>query len=275
MKRIWTGSLALLLSVGAAQAASFVAYGPSLGSEDTYLTNAGHTVTVWDDSTWQGATAGDFAAFDAILVGESSCGDPTVPSEFWANEALWAPLVTGNVLMHGFDDHNSDENDYDGLIVNCGEFASAGNGLGLCISIQCVDTDNAAPEGGFAGTFTVPGMGDFGLDGEGGNGIVIVAPEHPAMAGLTNDGLDCWGSSVHQHIQSFPNDFDVLAVDDGRICEEAPEGGGGGVTGPVIIARGRRVSIQEIPTLSTAALAMLAITLAALATLALKRRTRA
>jgi len=279
MKKFCTGSLVLLLPMTAAHAANLVAYGPSIGSEDTYVTDAGHTITLWDDATWQSATAGDFAAFDAILVGESSCGDPTAPTEFWANAPLWGPLVTGNVLMHGHDDHNDDENNYDGLIVNCAEFASAGNGLGLCISIQCMSSDRvAAPEGGFAGTFTIPGMGDFEVDGEDGDGIVIIAPEHPAMAGLTDADLDCWSNSVHQHIQSFPENFDVLAVDNGAFCEEdAPseaEGGGGGVTGPVIIARGQRVTIQEIPTLSTAGLALLATILAAFAAVALRRRVR-
>lgn len=275
MKRVWTGSLALLLSAAAAHAANLVAYGPATDSEVTYVTDAGHTVTVWNDATWQSATAGDFAAFDAILVGDGGCGDPTAPSELWANAALWGPLVTGNVLMHGHDDHNDDENDYDGLIVNCAEFASAGDGLGLCISIQCASiSDGNAPEGSNAGTFTIPGVGDFELDGESGDGIVIVAPEHPAMVGLTDAGLDCWGNSVHQHIQSFPDDFDVLAVDDGRICGDAPEGGGG-ATGPVIIARGDRILIQEIPTLSSAGLALLATVLAALAALALRRKARA
>lgn len=274
------GSLVLLLSATAAQAANLVAYEPALGDEDIYLTDAGHTVTVWDDATWQAADAGDFAAFDAILVGQGGCGDPTAPSGFWANAALWGPLVTGNVFMHGFDDHNSDVNDYDGLIVNCGGFASSGEGLGLCISIQCLNIDEvAAPEGGAEGTFTIPGIGEFEVDGESGNGIVIVAPEHPAMLGLTDAGLDCWGDSVHQHIQSFPDDFDVLAVDNGVACgdlgSDGAEAGEGGVTGPVIVARGREVLIQDIPTLSIPALVALAVALAALAALVLKRRARA
>jgi len=125
------------------------------------------------------------------------------------------------------------------VIVNCAEFASAGNGLGLCISTQCVSSDAvAAPEGGFAGTFTIPGMGDFELDGEDRDGIVILAPEHSSMAGLTGEELGCWDNSVHQHIQSLPDDFDVLAIDDGRLCGDTPEGEVG-VIGPVILARSR------------------------------------
>lgn len=278
MMRLWAGSLALLLSAAGAQAANLVAYGPSTDDEVTYVTGAGHTVTVWDDTTWQAATAGDFTPFDAILVGDNGCGDPNAPSELWANKALWGPLVTGNVMMFGFDDHNDTDNDYDGLVANCAEFTGSGDGLGLCISIQCVSlAAAAAPEGGSSGTFTIPGLGDFEVDGEDGDGIVIVAPQHPAMAGLTDAALDCWGNSVHTHIQSFPFDFDVLAVDNGTDCgdrTEAPEGGGA-VTGPVIVARSRRVTIQEIPTLSNVALATLAILLAAGAAVVLQRRARA
>lgn len=278
MKRLWAGSLVLFLSAAGAQAANLVAYGPATDDEVTYVTGAGHTVTVWDDATWQAATADDFAPFDAILVGENGCGDPNAPTELWANKALWGPLVTGNVLMHGFDDHNDADNDYDGLIVNCAEFAGSGDGLGLCISIQCVSLATAAaPEGGSSGTFTIPGLGDFEVDGEDGDGIEIVAPQHPAMADLTDAALDCWGNSVHTHIQSFPFDFGVLAVDNGISCgdrSEAPEGGGA-VTGPVIIAKSRRVTIQEIPTLSNVALAALAVLLAAVAAVVLRRRVQA
>ncbi len=277
MKRLWTGSLVLLLSTAGAQAANLVAYGPATDDEVTYVTDAGHTVTVWDDATWQAASAADFAPFDAILVGDSGCGDPNAPTELWANKALWGPLVTGNVLMHGFDDHNDTENDYDGLIVNCAEFAGSGNGLGLCISIQCVSLEaGAAPEGGASGTFTIPGLGDFEVDGEDGDGIEIVAPQHPAMTDLTDAALDCWGNSVHTHIQSFPFDFGVLAVDNGISCADGPEEpGGDGVTGPVIIAKSRRATIQEIPTLSTLALAAFAVVLAAVAAVALRRRVQA
>lgn len=276
MHRAWRWSLALLLSAAAAQAANVVAYGPATDEEVTYATDAGHTVTVWDEATWQGASAADFAPFDAILVGDDDCGDPTEPSGLFENAALWGPLVVGNVVMHGHDDHNSPENNYDGLIVNCTDFASAGNGLGLCISIQCT-TSNLAPEGGVPFSFTIPGMGDFEIDGQDGDGIEIVLPEHPAMAGLTDADLDCWGNSVHEHIQSFPSEFVVLAADNGLLCEfVGPESGegDGGVTGPVIIARGALGTIMAIPTLSSVALALLATALAAASILVLRRRIR-
>ena len=215
-------------------------------------------------------------------MGDSDCGDPTNPDGLWGNSALWGPLVTGNVLMHGFDNHNSAENDYDGLIVNCADFAAAGSGLGLCISIQCAEDNPLAPEGGdFEGTLTIPGMGDFELDGSSGNGIVIVNPGHPAMAGLTDADLDCWGNSVHTHVQSSPAAFEVLAEDNGVDCGDVAQGGdgdpegGGGKTGPVIIARGSVASILSIPTLSLAALALLAAVLGAVSILVLRRRSRA
>jgi hypothetical protein len=280
MKRPWILGFALwALSAGAAPAANLVAYGPATDSEVTYATDAGHVVTIWDDSTWQAATAGDFAPFDAILVGDDNCGDPTDPSGVWQNSSLWGPLVTGNVLMHGHDDHFPDDsaNRYDLLTANCADFASSGAGLGLCISIQCAreeERPEAVEGGSFSGTLTIPGLGDFELDDESGDDIDIVFPGHPAMAGLTDADLDCWGNSVHAHMQAFPEAFQVLAVDQAIDCVKArEEGGGGPVTGPVIIATRGYVPplIQEIPTLSPGALALLATLLGAASFLVLRR----
>jgi hypothetical protein len=283
MRNAWIPGLTLLLSAAAAPAANLVAYGPATDSEVTYATDAGHVVTTWDDTEWQAADAGDFAAFDAILVGDGDCGDPEEPSGIWQNSALWGPLVTGEVLMHGHDDHfpSDSANRYDLLTANCADFASSGAGLGLCISIQCTreeDRPEAVEGGGFSGTLTIPGLGDFELDGQSGDDIEIVFPGHPAMAGLTNEDLDCWDSSVHTHMQSFPEAFQVLAADAGGKCAQArEEGGGGPVTGPVIIATLGYTPplIQEIPTLSPAALAALASLLGVAAFLVLSRRRRA
>ncbi|MGE0641032.1 MAG: IPTL-CTERM sorting domain-containing protein [Thermoanaerobaculia bacterium] len=260
-------------------AGNIVAYGPSISSEGTYAENAGHTVTIWDDATWQTATANDFAAFDAILVGQNECGNFGTPTGMWTNSALWGPLVTGNVLMHSHDDHfgeevpeGSQDNRYDLVIARCADWTTSGSGLGLCISIQCADILEA-PEGPGSPNLNLPGIGLFEIERSSGDDIDIVNPSHPAMAGITDADLDCWGSSVHTHILQFPADFEVLATDTGLGCEETVTEGEGDGSGPVTIARGGvGSSILAIPSLSPAGLALLAVALAGGAIALLRRR---
>jgi hypothetical protein len=281
MKRIINLAVVGLLAAAGAQGASLVGYGPSITTEEGYVTAAGHTVTLWDDATWQAADASDFAAFDAILVGQNNCGDFTLPDGIWANSSLWGPLVTGNILMHSHDDHFSDEvrgssdNRYDLVIARCADFAGSGNGLGLCISIQCASIPSL--QGGTA-TFTIPGIGDFEVDDFSGDDIDVVNPGHPAMAGITSEDLDCWGNSTHAHIQAYPADFELLAVDTGLGCPGKPTGGGGeapqgeGGQGPVTIARGSSASVLEVPALTPSGIALLALALAGAAFLVLRQR---
>jgi len=50
----------------------------------------GATYTIWDGATWAAATTADFAAFNAVVFEDPSCGTPDWSTAI-SNESTWAP----------------------------------------------------------------------------------------------------------------------------------------------------------------------------------------
>lgn len=206
--------LALVLCTTPAWAANILIYGPSLYSgtpnEQTTLEAAGHTVTVADAATWASMTSAQFAAYDVIVFGDNGCdSDSTVFATAEANQAVWAPVVDGNMVVHYFDPyaHVTAGEEQEELVVVAVEFAaSAGGGrTGLYFAGGCYDfaSDTIEVLSAF-GTFTVN-------DAASGDTIDIVNPTHPVTATLTEAGLSNWGNSTHGAITAYPAGFELLA----------------------------------------------------------------
>ena len=63
--------------------------------------DAGEGVDVVDAATWSAMTTEDFAAYDAIVIGDGRCDADQ--SAAVANAATWSAAVTGNVIAIGLD----------------------------------------------------------------------------------------------------------------------------------------------------------------------------
>jgi len=193
----------------------------------------GLTVTVVDDTTWAGMTASDFGSYRAIILGDATCsGTETV---FEANQATWGPEVDGNVVLIGTDPifHESQGG---GTLTDKGvAFAADVSGkTGLYATLSCYyhGTAAATPVPAFdslssVGDFTVTGVGCY-------NDAHIVAA-HPALAGLTDANLSNWSCSVHEAFDTWPTDFQVLAIAEGVGSYVASDGT---IGTPYILARG-------------------------------------
>ena len=69
----------------------------------TAFTSIGEIPVVVTGATWSSMTQTQFATYDAIVLGDPSCG--SIPSAVAAaNAAVWAPAVTGNVIVIGTDE---------------------------------------------------------------------------------------------------------------------------------------------------------------------------
>ena len=230
----------LVLAPGVATAKNILIYGPSmsaagdgLDNEQTLAQAAGHTVTVVDGETWSGMSTSQFAAFDAIVFGDSTCSSNPVGVLTTAenNRGTWSAAVTGHVMaMNGTDPiaHQAQLGVQAKLLVTNGiNFAASGPGTGLYVSLSCYYFTSApgtpVPLLQGIGTFKVEGQTGESWGPEGtpeGEGpgcpetVTIVQPSHPAMAGLTNAGLSNWHCSIHEAFTEYPPGFAVLAQHD-------------------------------------------------------------
>ena len=208
----------LMINVGpsrAAGAGTILIYGPSLETstpnEQTVAEGLGYTVTVASEVDWADMTTAEFAAYDAIVIGDAGCNsDDPYLSTAEATRTTWSPAVTGHITLNTFDPFaHSDEAGGQQLVANSINFAASQPGTGLFFSLGCSSED----EGDSQPLTVMDPFGTFTVDGDYGDEVTIIAPEHPVMAGLTNESAGDWGSSVHSHFLSFPASFQPLATE--------------------------------------------------------------
>ncbi len=193
-------------------------------------------VDIVSDATWAGMTTAQFAAYEALILGDRTCinlGSGAITAA--ANSAVWGPAVDGNVITIGTDEvyHRSQG----GLQVtnNAVAFAAdADDKTGMMISLSCYyhDTAPSTPVALLApfGSFTVTGVGCY-------NDAHIVAT-HPALTSITDASLSNWSCSVHEAFDSFPADFLPLAIAEGAGLPGARDFPDGTRGVPYILARG-------------------------------------
>lgn len=254
MKRALLGSIVALAMLGtvlataatpagAGQAKRILIYGPMFDplpgrvTEATLAKNLGYRITIADAGRWATLTTVDFQAFDAIVFPDPECDfaypalwDPAV-----ANEATWTAAVNGPVIVATSDPtfHANYGNNKAGakkFARHAIIYAASGPGTGMYFSTSCayVGAGPGTPVDALAG------FGTFTVQGAGNSNITIVAPDHPAMVGLTSADLSKWYSSVHAKLDGFPAEFEVLAV----ITKPGT---------PVVVARGAVASVTVAP----------------------------
>ncbi len=210
---------------------------------------AGKTPVVVDDATWSSMTASQFAAYDAIVLGDPTCVQ-NCNLVAQANANVWGPVINGNVIIIGSDPvfHRASRPGAQKLIDQGIAFAVNEPGkTGGYLDLSCwyhfspPGTPVPALDGINGGGFTVVGANQLpGL-----NDVHIVAT-HPALAGLTDADLSNWSNSVHEGFQSWPIQFEVLAI--ARDPSGSYTATDGTVGYPYILARGK--SLQVISDIS-------------------------
>jgi cysteine-rich repeat protein len=182
----------------------------------------GKTPVVVDALTWSGMTATEFASYQALVLGDPTCGGSGGVTSPWldaaiANRTVWGPVVTGKVSIHiGTDPvfhYTLGGKPGAGTLIENGLdlAASVPGETGLYADLSCyyhgVAPGTPVPLLDFLGVFTVTGVGCY-------NDAHIVAT-HPALAGLTDADLSNWSCSVHEAFDSFPAGFIPLAIAEG------------------------------------------------------------
>jgi hypothetical protein len=197
---------------------------------------AGKTVELASDAQWAAKTAAEFGAYDALIMGDPTCGSVGSIAAAEANRTTWSPTIDGNIVLIGTDERFHSGQGGLQLTNSAVKFAGDAAGkTGLMVSLSCYYhsasgmTHNIPVLDQF-GTFTAVGVDCY-------NDAHIVAT-HPALAGLTDASLSNWSCSVHEGFAAFPASFLTLAIAEnisGPFTRTYPDGTFGV---PYILARG-------------------------------------
>jgi hypothetical protein len=207
----------------------------------------GKTAVVVNGATWGSMSAGDFADYDAIVLGDPDCrSDLSLIAAAVANAEVWGPVIDGNVIIIGSDPvyHANRSSPGALVLINQGiafsvdEPGKTGAYLDLSCYYHSSPSDTPVPVldgingGGFSviGASSLPGLND-----------VHIVAEHPALVGLTDADLSNWINSVHEGFNTWPIQFEVLAIArDASGSHTAPDGS---VGYPYILARGEGIVV--------------------------------
>jgi cysteine-rich repeat protein len=195
-------------------------------------------VDIVDGATWGAMSTPEFAAYKAIVLGDADCSMAGAGaarlSAASANAATWGAAVTGNVILIGTDQSFHDQGQ--SLNVDGIDFAAAKAGqTGAFVSLSC--DYHSWPSG-----TVVPylaGLGDGFTVGATPTGCfdqARIVAAHPSLTSVTGPSLSNWGCSVHEVFETWPTNYEVLAI--AEFAGGTYTAADGSVGTPYILARG-------------------------------------
>ncbi len=202
----------LWLMAGSAQATSVLMLDQTVCTgcainENTVATGLGYTITTVNAAQWASMSTAQFAAYDAIIIGDDGCNSSSILDPLQANRATWSAAATGNVVVLGFDPgYHSNEGTTAAttMMQNSIAWATKGGSTGLYLPIACYNRSDVLQS---LGTF-VQASGES-------DSLTILVPGSPTMAGLTSATVSGWGTSAHTLWSTVPSNFSKVIVDSG------------------------------------------------------------
>jgi PASTA domain len=215
-------SIAGFASAATASADKVLLFGPSVSGgassiEGQQAAAQGFTVDVVDASTWSAMTTAQFAAYRAIVISDNhDSGDVSDLAAAEANASVWAPAVTGNVIVTGADV------EYHADLVGGGGDPGAVTYANRALAFAAGSPTQTGAYFSLDGYYGAPGGDPVKvLDGFSPGGFLAVGAGDddihidPAVAGpsgLSNSDLSGWGTTVHSSFSQFPTTFKVWAI---------------------------------------------------------------
>ena len=189
----------------------------------------GFTVTLATDAQWDAMTASQFAAYQALVIGDPTCKGDESYAAAQTNASVWEPVVMasgGNKVLIGTDAtlHNTGPGGTQrGDLLEAKGIAFAGavaGATGAYVDTSCEFSSSDSVDGAAPPGTPVPIMDGLSTHGPhqftaGGapcaGSISIVASSGPT-SGLHDADLSNWSCSVHAFFDHFPSDWTVLAL---------------------------------------------------------------
>jgi hypothetical protein len=188
-------------------------------NEVTIADAMGFDVTLATKKQWSTMSTDDFGSYDAIVFGDPACKGSTKRLDTaTSNAAVWSAAIDGRVAIEGTDPvwhaNNGTTPGPELLIADTLAYVAGKGDTGLAVSLSCYYTGEKSGTPidllSALGTFTVHGQGRKPLPGCP-DKVETPDPSHPLLAGLTAAQLSDWGCSIHEAIEGFPSNFDVVA----------------------------------------------------------------
>ena len=185
--------------------------GGSNSLEAIAAVNLGFTVVDVTADQWLSMSNSDFASFQAIILGDPTCGSIDDIDAAVSNRTVWSGAINGNVVIIGTDPvFHQPSHPGAGTLINDGiNFATSQRGkTGAYLDLSCYYS-------GISETDTVQVLdqfGSFSVTGVSCVSDVAIVASHPAIASLTGADLSGWECSVHETFVAFPPSFIALAI---------------------------------------------------------------
>ncbi len=208
---------------------------------------AGRSVEVATPAQWEAMTTAQFAEYDALILGDPTCGESTsLIAAAEANAATWNAAVNGNVIVIGTDPNFHSNRGTEGaqtLIKTGVAFAVEHKGhTGAYVDLSCY----YAHAGAGTEVPMIAHLSPFGGFKVFGQFLFSACPQEshivatsPALSGLTDEALSNWTCSAHEAFEEWPADFEVLAIN--KNIGENYTASDGTKGGPYILSRGATV----------------------------------
>lgn len=178
--------------------------------EAAAATQAGFTVVVASDDDWAAMTAADFASYRGIVFGDGMCSGSVNLKAAIANQDVWGPVVTGNVIVVG--NHPGEialvTPAAQIFVQNALTFAGGAQGTGAYINLGCYMSSSKATD-----VSVLKPFGQFSVVRQDGcsNSAHLVASD-PSLAALNDAGLSGWKCTSNAEFTKWPDGFVPLVV---------------------------------------------------------------
>ena len=219
--------------------------------ESHEATLAGFTVVMASDADWSTMTATDFASYRAIVFADGMCSGKSSLNAAIANQAVWGPAVTGNVIVMG--DHPGTSSlstaAAQDFIQSALVFAGAGGSTGAYITLGCY-MSAAKP-------IDVPILKPFGqfsvVQQNGCSDSVHLVANDPSLNSLTDTNMSGWKCTSDAEFVNWDSSFAPLAVATNVPGQYVDPSTGANVS-PFILVHGALVNstttLQQAPAVS-------------------------
>jgi len=200
---------------------------------------AGFTVVLASDADWAAMTTADFASYKAIVFADGMCSGNGSFKAAIANQDVWGPAVTGNVIVMGNHPGTSalSTTAAQDFVQNALQFAAAAGSTGAYITLGCYMSS--------ASTVDVPVLKPFGqfsvVQQNGCSDSVHLVASDPSLGALTDANMSGWKCTTDAEFVNWAGGFTPFAVAT-NVSGQFVDPETGDSVSPYILVRGAQVT---------------------------------
>ncbi len=211
-------------------------------------TLAGFTVVMASDADWSTMTTADFASYKAIVFADGMCSGNSSLKAAIANQDVWGPAVTGNVIVMGDHPGSSAQatTAAQDFVQNALGFAASAHGTGAYVTLGCYMSA--------AKSIDVPILKPFGqfsvVQQSGCSDSVHLVANDPSLNSLTDANMSGWKCTTDAQFVNWDGSFTPLVVANNASGQFVDPSTGATVS-PYILVHGALVNslttLQSVP----------------------------